>query len=101
MNLDLKNRTAIVCGSTQGLGYASAVELSLLGADVVLLARNQSRLQVAVKELPNNGQQPHSFLVADFNNHSEVAEVVNGFVNAGKTAHILVNNTGGPAGGTI
>ena len=100
MNLDLKNKTAIVCGSTQGLGYASAVELALLGADVVLLARDKSRLQVVVKELPHNGQQQHSFLVADFNYHSQVADAVNGFLNAGKTAHILVNNTGGPAGGT-
>lgn len=37
MNLDLSGKKAIVCGSTQGLGLASAIELSLLGADVVLL----------------------------------------------------------------
>jgi 3-oxoacyl-[acyl-carrier protein] reductase len=31
MNLDLRNKNAIVCGSTQGLGKASAIELALLG----------------------------------------------------------------------
>lgn len=39
MNLDLKGKTAIVCGSTQGLGYASAVEIALLGANAILMAR--------------------------------------------------------------
>ena len=34
MNLDLTDKYAIVCGSTQGLGFASAVELALLGANV-------------------------------------------------------------------
>ena len=48
MNLDLTGKTAIVCGSTQGLGYASAVELALMGCTVVLLARNEEKLQEAV-----------------------------------------------------
>ena len=44
MNLDLSGKTALVCGSTQGLGYASAVELALLGCNIVLLARNEAKL---------------------------------------------------------
>ncbi len=43
MDLDLKGKTAVVCGSTQGLGYASAVELALLGANIVLMARNEEK----------------------------------------------------------
>ena len=43
MNLDLTGKTAVVCGSTQGLGYASAKELALLGANVVLFARNAEK----------------------------------------------------------
>ena len=39
MNLDLSGKTAIVCGSTQGLGFACAVEIALLGANVILMAR--------------------------------------------------------------
>ena len=48
MNLDLSGKTAIVCGSTQGLGFASAVELALLGANIYLVARNEEKLAAAV-----------------------------------------------------
>jgi 3-oxoacyl-[acyl-carrier protein] reductase len=51
MNLDLTGKTAVVCGSTQGLGYASAVELALLGANVVLMARNEDKLKDVVQTL--------------------------------------------------
>jgi len=43
MNLDLSNRTAIVCGSSQGIGLAAAVELASIGANIVLVARNSER----------------------------------------------------------
>lgn len=100
MNLDLSGKTAVVCGSTQGLGYASAVELALLGCNLVLLARDEERLQQAVSSLPSNDTQQHSYLVADFSDTATVKQVIGEYA-AGHTAHILVNNTGGPAGGPI
>ena len=45
MNLDLKNKNAIVCGSTQGIGEASAIELAKLGANIMLVARNENKLK--------------------------------------------------------
>ena len=45
MNLNLQNKNALVCGSSQGLGLASAIELSLLGANVILFARNEKKLK--------------------------------------------------------
>lgn len=101
MNLDLTKKTAIVCGSTQGLGYASAVELALMGAHVVLFARNEEKLKEAVATLDKSKGQMHSYLVADFSNTEEVKKVINDYVNAGQRAEILVNNTGGPASGQI
>lgn len=99
MNLDLKGRTAIVCGSTQGLGLASAVELALLGCSVVLLARNEEKLKEAVNMLDTAAGQEHSYLVADFADTASVEAAVNSYVTSGKKAEILINNTGGPAGG--
>lgn len=99
MNLDLTGKTAIVCGSTQGLGYASAVELALLGCNVVLMARNEAKLQEAVASLPTPAAQHHGYLVADFADTTAVETAITGFVANGQTAQILVNNTGGPAGG--
>src|SRR5205085_105440 len=76
MNLDLTGRTAIVCGSTQGLGYASAIELALSGANVILVARNAEKLQSAVKTLSTSGRQVHGYLTADFSDPENVRTTI-------------------------
>lgn len=98
MNLDLQGKTAIVCGSTQGIGKASAIELALLGANVVLVSRNEQKLKETMNELQRSGNQMHQYVVADFANPDEVKKKINEFVSK-QTVHILVNNTGGPPGG--
>ena len=97
MNLDLSGKTALVCGSTQGIGKAIAMELASMGANIVLMARNEGKLQKVMAELPNNNQT-HAHLAADFSDPSQVKEVIDGFVK-NNDIHILINNTGGPAGG--
>jgi 3-oxoacyl-[acyl-carrier protein] reductase len=99
MNLDLSGKTAVVCGSTQGLGYASAAELALLGCNIVLMARNEDKLKQIITTLDGSRGQKHSYLVADFLNSHTVQQVITAFTAAGNTAEILVNNTGGPPGG--
>jgi 3-oxoacyl-[acyl-carrier protein] reductase len=101
MNLDLTGKTALVCGSTQGLGLASAVELALLGADIVLMARNEVKLKEVLPALDQSKGQKHQYLVADFSNINTVKEVIQSYISSGNIVHILVNNTGGPAGGAI
>ena len=100
MNLDLKGKTAVVCGSTQGLGYACAKEIALLGAHVVLLARNEEKLEEVIKTLDTSSGQQHQYLLADFSDTSSVKKAIDYFIEKGNMAHILINNTGGPAGGT-
>ncbi len=98
MNLDLKGKRAVVCGSTQGIGKASAIELALLGAEVTLIARNEESLKSTLKELPSTAGQKHDYLVADFNFPDQLKEVIGRFVQ-NKNVHILINNTGGPPAG--
>jgi 3-oxoacyl-[acyl-carrier protein] reductase len=99
MNLDLSGKTAVVCGSTQGLGYASAAELALLGCNIVLMARNEDKLKQVITSFDSSRGQKHSYLVADFSDSHMVQRVITTFTAGGGTAQILVNNTGGPAGG--
>lgn len=101
MNLDLTGKTAIVCGSTQGIGFASAVELALLGANVTLMARNEEKLTVAVDELDKSQGQLHRYIVADFSNTDQVKQAIDIYLTKNPEVHILINNTGGPAGGPI
>ncbi len=99
MNLDLTGRRALVCGSSQGIGLAAAMELAQLGATVTLFARDTQRLTSARESLPRPRNQEHSFLVADFGNLDEVREVVQQAVMQSGGFQILVNNTGGPPPG--
>jgi len=101
MNLDLKNKRALVCGSTQGIGKAVSVELANLGANVTLLARNEEALKKTKAELNTDKGQQHSYLVADFSKPDEVKNIVNQFVQRHGAVNILINNTGGPPSGPI
>lgn len=97
MELSLKGKRAVVCGSSQGIGKASAVELAMLGADVTLLARDEGRLQGVLNELSRYPGR-HNYRIADFSQPGEV-QVQAQALAAQETIHILVNNTGGPPPG--
>lgn len=100
MNLSLEGKNAIICGSSQGIGYAIAEELALMGANCILLARNESLLSTAVTQLDISIRQVHQYYMADFSDPSQVEAVVQKII-AKQPIHILVNNTGGPPAGAI
>ncbi len=100
MNLNLTNKNALVCGSTAGIGKATAIQLAKLGATVTLVARDEEKLKETLIELPHEEGQKHNYFVADFTNPGQVKEKAEIAV-ANKTFHILINNTGGPKGGPI
>ena len=99
MNLDLSGKTAIVCGSTQGIGKATALQLAKMGANIVLVARNEVKLASVQEELDISKGQRHNFVKADFNFPTELKLSVEEIIKKNGPAHILVNNTGGPPGG--
>lgn len=96
MNLDLTNKTALVCGASQGLGLAVATELALLGAHIIVSSRSESKLQQAIKNLDTSKGQQHNYLVMDLSDPGEVKRVISGYLEQGDPVHILVNNAGGP-----
>jgi 3-oxoacyl-[acyl-carrier protein] reductase len=98
MNLDLSGKRAVVCGSTQGIGKASAIELALLGANVTLIARDEQKLKGVINDLDISNDQQHDYIVADFNFPQDLKIKTEQFALL-KSVHILVNNTGGPPAG--
>ena len=100
MNLSLEGRTAMICGSSQGIGYAIAEELAIMGANCILLARNETNLRIAVSQLDTSLRQTHSYHAIDFNDREAVRRLVNE-ITTSTPVHILVNNSGGPASGPI
>lgn len=101
MNLSLTGKYALVGGSTQGIGKAAAVELALLGAQVILLARDEAKLQQVAKELDSSKGQQHTYICADFSDPSSLQSKVEAFLKKNPVIHILVNNTGGPPAGPV
>lgn len=99
MDLNLSNRRAVVCGSSQGIGRAIALELASLGASVTVMARNPERLESVVREMNEDNARDHSMIVADFSEAAQVKMAIDQFVGEGGKADILINNTGGPPAG--
>jgi len=97
MDLSLTGKRAVVCGSSQGIGKASALELAMLGANVTLLARDEGRLQSVLNELSRYPGR-HDYRIADFSQPGQVQTQALALA-ARETVHILVNNTGGPPPG--
>jgi 3-oxoacyl-[acyl-carrier protein] reductase len=100
MNLSLEGKNALVCGSSQGIGYAIAEELALMGANCILLARNRDLLETTVTLLDTTLRQVHSFHALDFNNHEATRQLLKQ-ITGERTIHVLINNSGGPAAGPI
>lgn len=100
MNISLEGKNAIVCGSTQGIGLATAKELAQLGASCTLLARNEQSLKQVIQALNKTSGQHHEYYAVDFSETAMVKEIALKIVSK-KTVHILINNTGGPKAGPI
>lgn len=99
MNLNLQGKTALVCGSSQGIGRAIAEQLASQGARIVLFARNSQTLEEVKNNLSTQHDQQHQILVADFTDNGKVLSVINEFITQGGHAEILINNSGGPTPG--
>lgn len=98
MHLDLNGKRAIVCGSTQGIGKASAMELASMGASITLIARNEEKLKEVVNQLDSVRGQKHDYIVVDFSFPEELKKKLDEYLST-HVAEILINNTGGPPGG--
>ncbi len=91
-------KRALVCGSTAGIGWETALLLANQGFEIVLLARNETKLKEKLGLLPKGN---HSYLVADFSNANNLKMTLEKFVGDGNKVDVLINNTGGPKGGPI
>jgi 3-oxoacyl-[acyl-carrier protein] reductase len=100
MDISLVGKNALVCGSSRGIGKASAIILSQQGANVTLVSRSEDKMKAVLVELDTSQGQKHDYLVADFSNQEELRQKAEALVSK-KNINILVNNTGGPPGGPI
>ena len=99
MNLDLSNKTALVCGASQGIGEATAKELASLGANVILLSRSEDKLQKVISEMDNS--ERHRYLATDLLKRDTLKDDLGKLMSDLGPIEILVCNSGGPAAGPL
>lgn len=98
MDLELKDKVALVAASSKGLGKAIAKGLAKEGADVIICARDRERLTQAQQELEQTGRKILA-VPTDLREYSQVQELVQKAVSTFGRIDILVTNCGGPPSG--
>jgi len=98
MKISLKNKKALIGGSSRGIGRAIAQQLAASGASVTVMARSQDKLKSLTSSLPTNNGQQHQYLVVDYTNFDAYKEIITSYFKT-NTVDILVNNTQGPSAG--
>ena len=83
----LEGKTILVTGASSGIGKATAIEYSKLGAKVIAMARNKERLEETMSELSGEG---HKMFLCDLTDSKAMAEMVSQL----PVIHGLVNNAG-------
>lgn len=96
MKIDLSGKKALIGGSSKGIGLGIASQLAESGASVCLMARNKSKLEEIINQLPNS--ENHSYLIVDFSNFEEYKIKIEEYLESNQV-DILVNNTQGPPAG--
>jgi len=72
----LENKIILVTGASSGIGKATAIECSRLGATVIITGRNEQRLNDTFNELDVTFGQQHQSIVADLSTEEGVADLV-------------------------
>jgi 3-oxoacyl-[acyl-carrier protein] reductase len=101
MDLNLKGKNALVVASSKGLGKAIAAQLAREGANVMITSRNEEKLQAVKAELQQLGGGNVAYHQADITKSGDIQSLVQAVRDTYGTIDILINNAGGPPGGTF
>ena len=103
MNLNLNNKNAIVCASSQGLGKAAALDLAEEGVNLAICSRDQDKINKVKEEIHQkiNSEIKVIALKVDLDSPDEIQDFYKQVENDLGSVDILVNNNGGPPPSTF
>lgn len=101
MELGIKGKVAAVAASSQGLGFACALELAREGASLAICSRDRGRIDRASARIrEETGAEVHAAVI-DVSRQGDCIRFVDETVDKYGRLDILVTNTGGPAPGAL
>lgn len=84
----LEGKTILITGASSGIGQATAIECSKMGANVILTARNEERLKETLQKLTPIGN--HKYIIANLDSEEDIKKIIEECPNING----LVNNAG-------
>jgi len=91
----MTDQICLITGATSGIGEITAQELAKLGFKVVITARDEAKLNLAIDRIrANSGSQAVTGLVADLCSQGEVRSLASGFIDQYDRLDVLINNAG-------
>ncbi|MBT7996622.1 MAG: SDR family NAD(P)-dependent oxidoreductase, partial [Bacteroidetes bacterium] len=91
----MKNKRILITGSTSGIGRASAKELAKMGANIVLVSRNEEKLKTQVEELKKaTNNESIDYIQGDLSSLADIRKVAEIYRNRYTELDVLLNNAG-------
>lgn len=94
MNLGLLGKTAVITGGSRGIGFATAKQLVIEGANVVICGRQEDTLMEAANKIEKETGQRVLAIVADMTQKADCEKLIMSAMAKFKRIDILINNAG-------
>ena len=91
---DITNKNILITGATSGIGRAAALKLSLLGANIFFVARNEQKAQILVNEISEISDTKAVPIIGDLSSQADIHSVAKVFNSLNIPLHVLLNNAG-------
>jgi 3-oxoacyl-[acyl-carrier protein] reductase len=101
MDLQLKNKCALVTGASRGLGYAAALALAREGCQVAINSRNPEKLSTSAESMARETKAVVHPVAGDVGHAEEVKRIVEESARQCGGLDILICNSGGPPAGSF
>ncbi len=100
-HLDFTGRVAVVTGGATGIGFATAMQFSKLGANVVICSRTVDELELAASRITEESSNRCLAVPTDVKDEEAVARLIKRTIDEFGRIDILVNNAGGTRMGPL
>ena len=91
---DIKDKNVLITGATSGIGRAAAINLSLIGANIFFVARDEGKAQFLLDDINKISGKEAIPIIADLSSQSDIREAAQKFNKLNLPLHVLLNNAG-------